>query len=193
MADRVLHIAHLGIAESGKLALLAGDHREALRHLREAIRLAVSSGAPEIFFRHYTQCVLEALELAGDLDAVIAFCSEADAHYGARSEDNELLAKDHGSILERLGVARILADDLTAARADLVRAIEVAGPGVLPLAERLHDWLRRGFAVPPVRLRASQRELGYFVVRADTVDRRLARPLPKATRAPDPRAVLASG
>ena len=61
MADPVAFSMHLGIAEAGKVHALAGRHPEALRHYREAIRLAVSSKAPEIFFRHYSQCVLESL------------------------------------------------------------------------------------------------------------------------------------
>lgn len=191
IAGHALHMAHWGIAESGKLALLAGDYAQALRHFREAIRLAVATRAPEVFFRHYTQCVLEALELAGDLPEIITFCRDADAHYGNLSDGNSLLAKDHGSILERLGVALLQAGELAEAQAVLARAGARAGPGILPLAERLSDWLRRGFAVPPVRLRSLQRELGYFVIRKDNVDRRLARPLPPDMAAPDLRAVLA--
>lgn len=54
MSDPNRHILHLSLAEHGKLCLLRGDGNEALR-------LCASARAPEVFFRHYTQCVLEAL------------------------------------------------------------------------------------------------------------------------------------
>ena len=62
MTEHSRHILHLSVAEHGKLCLLRGDVSEALRHFREAIRISVSAQAPEVFFRHYSQCVLEALE-----------------------------------------------------------------------------------------------------------------------------------
>lgn len=49
------HTVHLSIAETGKLFALKNNHVQALKHYREAIQLAVSSKAPEVFFRHYTQ------------------------------------------------------------------------------------------------------------------------------------------
>ena len=73
-------IAHLQIAETGKLAALRGDHRTALGHYREAIRIAVGSGAPEVFFRHYLEATLESLELSEAFDDVLAYCDRAIAH-----------------------------------------------------------------------------------------------------------------
>ncbi|HCA23425.1 MAG TPA: peptidylprolyl isomerase, partial [Pseudomonas sp.] len=75
------HQLHLGIAEQGKVLALAGRHADALQHYQEALRMAVSSRAPEVFFRHYTQCVMESLELSGELDSVLRYCNEAEAHY----------------------------------------------------------------------------------------------------------------
>ena len=191
MAEPVRHVVHLAIAEAGKVALLDGDYPEALRQLREAIRLAVSSRAPEIFFRHYTQCVLEALELSGDHAEVIAMCREADAFYQTVEREAPLLAKDHGSILERLGIALLQSDERADAKDALDRAVSRAGPGVLPLAEAVAGWLARGFAVPPTQLRQAQRRFNYFVVREDTVDRRRARAVPPEAANADPRRLFA--
>lgn len=178
MGDTSPHLLHLGVAEQGKLYLLEGRHDEALRHFREAIRMAVAARAPEIFFRHYTQCVLESLELSGDFDEIIAFCRDADAHYAKIDSDEAILAKDHGATLERLGVALLQSDRRSEAVEILKRAAQRAGAGQLPLAEALAGWLERGLAVPTPVLRQAQRRHRYFAVRGDTVRRALARPLP---------------
>ncbi|HEX6374525.1 MAG TPA: hypothetical protein VFZ91_02280 [Allosphingosinicella sp.] len=173
------HLLHLSVAEQGKVYLLEGRHAEALRHFREAIRIAVSAKAPEVFFRHYTQCVLESLELSGDYEEIIAFCHEADAHYLRLDSAEPIVAKDHGATLERLGVALLLSERRDEAAEALKRAVERAGPGQLPLAEALSSWLVRGLGVPPTVLRQAQQRHHYFVVRKETVERRFARPLPR--------------
>ena len=68
-----LHAMHLALAESGREKALRHEHTEALRLYREAMKLAVAAGAPEVFFRYYTQCVLESLERTASYDEVIAF------------------------------------------------------------------------------------------------------------------------
>ena len=190
MAEQAPHLLHLGVAEQGKLHLLDGRHGEALRHFREAIRMAVSARAPEIYFRHYTQCVLESLELSGDYEEIVSFCRDADAHYAGIDTSEPILAKDHGALLERLGIALLLSERRDEAAEALHRACETAGRGVLPLAEALIVWLDRGLTVPSPVLRQAQRRHRYFVVRPETVDRRLARPLPPAPSGASPQAAL---
>jgi len=190
MSGQSTHSLHLSLAEHGKLCLLKGDVSEALRHFREALRLSVSARAPEVFFRHYTQCVLEALELGGHHAEVVAVCREADAHYArvlpsldaTPSPETTILRKDHGSMLERLGLALLQQGDSTGARETLGRAIEVAGKGVLPLAEAILDWLRRGLTVTTERLRQMQSKHRYFTIRHGKVDPGLARALPLAAK-----------
>lgn len=185
MSDPNRHILHLSLAEHGKLCLLRGDGGEALRHFREALRLCVSAKAPEVFFRHYTQCVLEALEKAGNFAEIADYCREADAFYAARQLDDAFHRKDHGAILERLGVALIRLDDREAAVAALGRATALAGPGVLPLAEELLGWLRRGYAISGERIGQLQHRHRYFVIREGSVDPALARAMPP-DRSPSP-------
>jgi tetratricopeptide (TPR) repeat protein len=174
------HSLHLNIAEAGKVHALAGRHAEALRHYREAIRLAVAAKAPEIFFRHYSQCVLESLERSGGDADIIAFCEAAEAHYAKQDADTPLHRKDRGSILERLGLAELRSGDVAAARATLNSAINLAGKGVLPLAEQVHGWLARGLAVSPALLTQAQQRHHYFVVRPGAVDAARACHLPAA-------------
>lgn len=190
MANPQAHVIHLGIAEAGKVHALAHRHSEALRHYREAIRIAVAAQAPEIFFRHYSQCVLESLEQGGSNDEVVLYCEAAEAHYAGLDVDTPLNRKDRGAILERLGIAELRRGRIDAARAALDRATGIAGRGVLPLAEQVAGWLRRGYAVSPARLAEAQRAHGYFVVRPDQVDAARARALPAGAGAPPAHAML---
>ena len=169
---------HLGIAEQGKLHALKGAHDEALRHYQQALRLAVDAGAPEVFFRHYTQCVMESLEALGSYDGVLRFCEDADRHYQALGKEGLLFALDHGSILERLGVVQMKAGDMNAARSALGRALDLAGPGRLPLAAQVLGWIERGMTVSHRHLADAQKRHGYFVVTRERVDPERAIPLP---------------
>lgn len=178
-ASQSVHILHLSLAEHGKLCLLRHDFGEALRHFREAIRLCVSARAPDVFFRHYTQCVLEALEKAGDYGQVADYCRKADAHYGAAGLETALHRKDHGAILERLGIMELRQGRPGEAAITLARAVARAGGGVLPLAEQLAGWLRRGLATPADRLMQLQVRHGYYAVRDGTVNAGIARELPR--------------
>jgi tetratricopeptide (TPR) repeat protein len=164
-------IAHLQIAESGKLAALRGDHRTALGHYREAIRLAVGSGAPEVFFRHYLEATLESLELSEAYDDVLAYCDRAIEHYAANPPAHVLAELDLASIHQRRGVVLLKRSEVAPARAALEQAVAGAARiGVrFELAERVLDWIRRGLAVTVPRLLAEQRRLHYFSVRPDTV------------------------
>lgn len=171
------HGYHLGIAEAGKCFALKGDHREALRHYREAIRLAVSSSAPEVFFRHYCQCVLESLELTGQFQEVIEYCAKADAYYEQIGTQRQLHGKDHASILERQGLVHAKQGEREAALHCLEKARLLAGADKLALTEQVYGWLRRGMVPDVARLTAAQRKHQYFTVRAEQVDARRARPL----------------
>jgi len=178
------HILHLGLAEQGKLHALAGRYDEALRHYREAIRLAVSSKAPEVFFRHYTECVMEALEAQESYEPVIQFLEEASAHYASLSADAPIHKRDHAAMLARLGAVLLKAGRLDEARARLTEAVERAGARAVPVAAELSGWLARGYAVDAARVRESQRRHNAFVVRPERVEASLARPLPERASSP---------
>jgi len=174
---RQSHNIHFSIAETGKCLALKGRHRDALQHYREALRLAVSSCAPEIFFRHYTQCVLESLELTGEYKEIIEFCRHADIHYASLDLHGSLHRRDHGSVLERLGLAHLKNGDMEQGREALEKARDVAGDGVLPITDEVLGWLKRGFRVDTGRILSSQRKHKYFVVRHGQVDPKRAKPL----------------
>jgi len=168
----------LGIAEQGKLHALNSGHQEALRHYREALRLAVSCQGGDLFFHHCTQCIMESLELSGSHEAVADYCIRAEDHYASLDYDDPLIDRQRGANLERLAVARFLMGDKDEAKDLLAIAVETAGPGALPLSESLLKWLVRGLTVGETQLRAAQRRHRYFVVREDLVDPAIAIPLP---------------
>lgn len=178
------HALHYGIAEQGKLLALKGQHAPALRHYQEALRLAVNQGAPELFFRHYTGCVLESLEHQGAFDDVVRYCDRVLAFYEQNPPPNPVAELDRAQHYERRGICHLKAGRSAAARADLEAALRLAGPGGLPLSEVALGWLRRGLHVDPRRLRAEQDRHRYFAVRADAVDPSMAVPLPEALSPP---------
>lgn len=178
------HALHIGIAEAGKLRALAGDHADALRHYREALRLAQAARAPDVFFRHYTQCVMESLEQTGAHAEVIAFCEHALAHYDAQRAPLAVHQRDKASLLERLALNRIKAGHGDDARAALDTAIEMAAAGNLPVARTVRDWLRRGMRPDPRRIAELQSRHGYYGVTEDRVEPDRAIALPDRMKGP---------
>lgn len=166
------HRLHAGIAEIGKLLALKGRHGEALAKYREALRLAHSLRAPQIFPRHYLHCVLESLELSGAHGQAAALAGEA-ASAAANPAPSDFQRRDRAHLLERQGVNLLKAGDTAAARTTLAEAIALDAD--LPLARALLDWTARGLSVSPARLADAQRLHRYFSVRADAVDAALAR------------------
>ena len=65
---------HYRIAERGKLFALDKNYKEALRYYPEALRLTQQEKDSELFFQHYSQCVMESLELSGAHNQVVSFC-----------------------------------------------------------------------------------------------------------------------
>jgi hypothetical protein len=178
------HALHIGIAEAGKLRALDGDHTDALRHYREALRLAQAARAPEVFFRHYTQCVLESLEHTGAHTEVITFCEQALAHYETQGATLDMHRRDQAALLERLALNRIKAGHGEGARAPLDAAMDLAATGDLPVARTVRDWLRRGMRPDPRRIAELQAKHGYYAVREDRVEPDRAIALPDRMKGP---------
>lgn len=178
------HTLHIGIAEAGKMRALEGDHTDALRHYREALRLAQAARAPEVFFRHYTQCVLESLERTGAHGEVIAFCEQALAHYDTQGATLAVHRRDKAALLERLALNRIKDGQSTDAQATLDAALNMTAAGDLPVARTVRDWLRRGMRPDPRRITELQAKHGYYAVTADRVEPDRAIALPDGMKGP---------
>jgi tetratricopeptide (TPR) repeat protein len=171
----------MGIAEAGKLRAVAGDHTEALRHYREALKMARSTGAPEVFFRHYTQCVLESLEHTGSYGEVMEFCEKALRHFDSIEKPLDLHRRDQAATLERLAINLIKAGRADEAREPLEKAVALAGRNDVPVARTVLDWMQRGMALKTERICEVQAKRGYFTVTVTSVEPERAMPLPTTT------------
>lgn len=160
---------YIGLGEQGKAHAVAGRHREALRHYREAMRLAQADSAPEVFMRHYTQCALESLERMGAYTEVLAACDNAAEHYRQHPPADEVARKDQASFLERAAVVLLRAQRPDEARQYLNKALQAAGSVPMPLARTLLGWLRGQLHLSVPRLEAELTRQQYWSVRSDTV------------------------
>ncbi|MEL6536537.1 MAG: peptidylprolyl isomerase [Bacteroidota bacterium] len=170
---------HLGIAERGKMHALAGDYPEALRHYREALRMAQEQSDTNVFFQHYTQCVMESLERSGAHTEVISYCEKVNQHFEEHPADTTLGRRQHAAVLERWAVQLIRQGEGTDSRQLLEEAQKLTGRGVHPLTDALLNWVQRGFAISTQQLEQVQTRHHYFVVRQDQINEQIAIDLPK--------------
>jgi hypothetical protein len=175
---------HVGLAEQGKIHLLSGEHGPALVYLREAMRLASSPGTPEVFSRHYLECLIEALERMGSWPEVLTYCDKAIAFYATRKPQSvdqaRLMLTDLAHIHQRRGLVLFRSNRPAEAALALRQAQELAGrvPVELPLTHTLLLWLERRMVVDERRLEAELQRCRYHAVRPDTLRPELATPLP---------------
>lgn len=171
---------HMGIAEQGKVYALAGKHPLALMYYRHAIHMTVQAQDPEIFFRHYLECVMESLEQMGAYGEVLAYCDKAIEFYARNPPANPLAQRDLAHIYERLGAVLLKNGEKEKAAQAFEQAAHVLqGSGqALPMAQTLLRWIKGGLHVDANRVLAEQRRTHYFSVRSDTVDANRAIRLP---------------
>ncbi|MCP4699105.1 MAG: peptidylprolyl isomerase [Gammaproteobacteria bacterium] len=175
---------HLGIAEQGKLYALEGNHQMALMYYRYAMHLAVQAKDPEIFFRHYLECVIETLEQTESYSEVLEYCDKAIAHYASLEEEqgplDDLARRDLAHIHQRKGVVLLKSGRKEEARVPFRQALELLKTlkQELPLSKTLLRWLESGLHIEPRRILVEQERSKYFSIRADTVNPERAIKLP---------------
>tara|TARA_R110001583_G_scaffold16561_17_gene67908 strand:- start:3803 stop:4339 length:537 start_codon:yes stop_codon:yes gene_type:complete len=76
---------HLGICESGKILHIAGRFDEALEKYRNAMMMSASQRAPQVFARHYVDCILDCLQHAKRFDVAIELLDQAISNKGGES------------------------------------------------------------------------------------------------------------
>lgn len=172
---------HYRIAERGKLFALDKNYKEALRYYREALRLTQQEKDSELFFQHYSQCVMESLELSGAHDQVISFCENYRTFLEDKVEDKEkdvLVRKHHAFVSERQAVQHILKEEPEEAKALLMQVQKDLGKSKQPITDELLGWLHRGYKISADQLRRLQNKHNYFVVRKESVNPKIAMDLP---------------
>jgi len=174
---------HLRIAEYGKILQLNGDYKNALRHYKEALKMAQNSGASEIFFQHYSQCVMESLELSGSHQEVISYCEKYREFLGEKDQELPLIIKHFASILEKEAIQYLFLNEPEEALELLKAAQEKIGRGKQKIADALLSWLQKGFQISRSQIIALQKKHEYFIVRAENINNAIAMELPAAVGA----------
>lgn len=167
---------HLRVAEQGKLFALAEDYARALGCYRIAMRLAAEAGEPKAFFRHYLECLVEALELDGEHEAVLEYCARMEALHEKAGREGDLPRYDRAALEECRGIVLLKMGRNKEAQEALEEACARAreAGARLPLAETVLRWMRSRLTVGERRLLAEQRRHRYFSVRPDTVREEIA-------------------
>ena len=169
---------HYRIAERGKLHALDKNYKEALRHYKEAMKMSQQEQDSELFFQHYSQCVMETLELSGAHDQVIEFCE----NYRAFLQDKEqdvLVRKHNAFVSERQAIQHVLREEQDEAKALLQQVQKDLGRGRQPITDELLGWLQRGYKVSKDQLTKLQKKHHYFIVRKESVNPKIAMDLPE--------------
>lgn len=167
-------LLHVGIAEKGKLYALEGEHKKALKHYREALRMAQVNNDPELFSQHYMQCVVESLEISGNHDEVISYGLHIVDLIDKQEEKTLFVKKKLVSELERLAIQYLYKGQSEEAKETLIRIKETLPQNQPPISRKLLDWMYRGYVISPKQLRELQNQYEYFIVRNDNVRKDLA-------------------
>lgn len=170
---------HFRIVEQGKIHSLNQNFGEALRHFREGIKMCQKESGSDLFFQHYSQCAMEALELSGAHEEVISFCEKTRDFLDESAEDSDYLKRYYGSILEREGIQHLLIEEREEAIELFKEAQQVAGKMAQPLTNELLNWTQRGYTITSKQIRDSQKKHNYFVIRKESVNPKIAVQLPE--------------
>ncbi len=175
---------HMGIAEQGKVYALEGDHSRALHYYREAMQMTVQAGDPEVFFRHYLECVMESLEHMEAYPEVLEYCDRAIQFYQDNPPPNEMATMDLAHIYQRKGINLLkmgIQDEASEALQQALATAEAVGKvtsKTMPLTQMVLQWLRSRLHIDNQRVVAEQNRTQYFMVRKDTVEPAKAVKLP---------------
>ena len=161
---------HYGIAERGKMHSLEGNHKEALRHYREALQMTKRDGSSDVFFQHYTQCVMESLERSGAHDEVISYCEKARDFLEGQEVITPHIKKSIATLMERQAVQHLYREEREDA-VDLLKGVQqLVGRRSLPLSDDLLNWAQRGYQINKQQIEGVQKRHKYFVVRKENVN-----------------------
>ncbi len=172
---------HIRIAEQGKLHSIEGNYEEALRHFREAMRMVHDQNESDIFFQHYSQCTMEALELSGAHDEVISFCVKY-ANFLEQKEEDNLIKKHKAFVWQRQAIQHLLKNETEEAKLLFQQSQHLIGHGKQPLTDELLNWIQRGYMIQKHQVKQLQDKHDYFIVREDQVNRKLALPIPESIK-----------
>ena len=172
---------HFGVAEKGKVFALHGNHREALRYYKEALRMCQSLPNADVFFQHYSLCAMESLEKMESYQEVIDFCEKCLEFLKDKEElqQQPIFRKYVASIIERKGIQFLYLNEREEAIGCFKEVKQLMGMKIQSLANELLNWCLRGYSISPNQIQNIQNKYGYFTVRKENVNERIAIELPK--------------
>lgn len=171
---------HICIAEQGKILQTEGQYAEALRYYKEALKMSQHLSGSDVFFQHYSQCIMECLELSQAYEEVIAYCDKyiqfvEDLDKATAYSNNLRVA-----LYERKAIQYLFLGNTDAAHDIITTLTEVQSqPKAYPISTELHNWIKRGFTIEPRQIKALQKKHNYFIVRKDKINSAIAMKLPK--------------
>lgn len=159
------------LIEQGKKLHLKKKYPEALELYREALRQAQFQGASLITLRHYSECIIESLELMGEYEAVIACCNEAIDYYQSNPPQSDLALRDFAALYERKAMVSAKSTDWSAAGEATKEGLQIANSAgfEMPLLSKLSGWIKSRYYLAVDRIEKEQRAAGYFAVREESV------------------------
>lgn len=171
---------HLRIAEQGKLHSLEGNYSEALRHYQEALRMLEKEEKRDVFFQHYSQCIMEALELSESYDSVISYCEKYLDHLEEHDEEHPWIKGLNAHILEKMAVQYLWKGEQEEALELFKEVKELATANSQKITTQFLSWLQRGYHISKNQMADVLKRNHYYIVRKDTVNKGLALQLPDA-------------
>ena len=172
---------HLGIAEQGKIFAVQGNHKEALRHYKEAIKMTQGQEMGEMFFQHYMQCTLESLELMGAYNEVLDYCEKFMELLNAK-EESDFISKYKTETWLRMAIQYLHKDDPETAREYLMTVAKESGKVKLKIADTLLNWINRRYTITKKQIIDLQNENNYFIVNKNNLKPEIAVALPAAIK-----------
>lgn len=133
----------------------------------------------EIFFQHYSQCVMEALELSGAHNEVIDYCEKFVEFLEQKDDTSSLVQRYYGMILEKMAIQYLLKEDKSEAKGLLAEVQKRVGRGQQPITDELLNWIQRGYSINKKLVVDLQKKHNYFIVRKDKVNKDIAMDLPQ--------------
>ena len=183
MENKTKERMHFGVAERGKMHYLEGNHKEALRHFQEAIQMTVKNQSSDVFFQHYTQCVMESLEILGHHDEVISYCEKFSEFLFEKGLDEPIIAKNYATTVERMAIQYLFKEEDDEAKKLFKKASDTMNKK-MPLSNVILGWLHRGYSITEKQIRDTQHKHDYFVVRKEHINPGLAVDLPSTNSVP---------
>jgi tetratricopeptide (TPR) repeat protein len=171
------YMLHLGIAEKGKIYCLQGNYKQALRHFKEAIRMTQNQPNGDVFFQHYSQCVMETLELSGANDEVLSYCEKFLDFLDEKEEQTPLTAAYRNVILEKMAIQYVMKNEKGEAL-EILKQINTKDIH-LPVTKELLNWVSRGYAISHKQIKDLLKKHLYYIIRPDKINQAIAMELPE--------------